>query len=148
MSFDELLRARRLTHHEPNASEIEALLKRVQRDVHHARVSSDSEDWRFIAAYSAALALATIVVAASGFRARGAGHHVTIMAALPAALGDEATEMARYLNECRDLRNALLYDEPGPVTPEQVARLIAEAERLRECVLAWLEEHHPDLLPE
>ena len=147
-SFDDLLAVKRLAPHEPTAAEVDALLRRAERDLRHALVSADSEDWRFIAAYSAALALATVVLAASGFRARGAGHHLTTIGALPLGLGNEVAVASSYLNDCRELRNEVLYDEPGGVKRAEVERLIGEVERLRGHVLAWLAEQHPDLLPE
>lgn len=148
MSFDGLLATKRLAPHETSPAEVDALLRRVERDLRHARLSSDSEDWRFIAAYSAALSLATIVLAASGFRARGAGHHLTTISALPFALGDEARATSEYLNECREIRNEVLYDTPGRVERAEVERLMAEVELLRERVLTWLAEQHAELLPE
>ncbi|MEA3401502.1 MAG: hypothetical protein U9R79_09715 [Armatimonadota bacterium] len=148
MSFDELLRARRLRPHETTPEEIAALFARARRDHRHARVSTDSEDWRFIAGYSAALSLATIPMVASGYRASGPGHHVTVITALPASLGSEAQELTRYLNECREVRNQALYEKPGLATKDQVENLLSAVEELRARVLAWLEENRPELLPD
>jgi len=148
MSFDELLQAKRLRPHEPTAEEIGDLFDRAMRDLQHARQTTDSQDWRFIAAYSAARAIATVPLAASGFRASGPGHHATVIAALPASLGPDALGLKAYLNQCRALRNRALYDEAHLVTAERVEELLEAVADLRRLVLTWLAENHPDLLPE
>jgi hypothetical protein len=148
MSFEDFLRAKRLRRHETSPEEIGHLLLRAQRDLEHARVSEDSQDWRFIAAYSAALSLCAIPVVASGYRASGPGHHVTIIKALPAAFGPEATKLMNYLDDCRELRNQVLYEKPGLIAVEEVDQLMSVVVRLRESVLAWLAEEHPSLLPD
>ena len=147
MSFEQLLRAKRLRPHEPSQSEIRDLTEGAFRDLRHVQESSDL-DWRFIAAYSAALSLATVPLVASGFRAQGAGHHVTVIAALPESLGPEAAELAAALNEFRALRNKALYDQPYIVTADRVRALLAVVDELQQLVLQWLAEHHRELLPE
>lgn len=148
MSFEDLRRSRRLRPHDTSPEEIRGLLQKARRDLQHARVADDSEDWRFIAAYSAALSLCTIPVAASGYRASGPGHHATIIYALSASFGSEAVKLMNYLDDCRELRNEALYEKPGLASVEEVEQLITVVEKLREFVLAWLAEEHPKLLPE
>lgn len=148
MSFEELLRAKSLRPHKPTVSEIRDLADSALRDLRHVAATTDSDDWRFIAAYSAALSPATIPLAASGYRASGPGHHVTVINALPASLGEDAQELAIYLNECRALRNKALYDQPYLVTPGKVRELVSALQELQQRVLAWLAEEHPELLPD
>ncbi len=147
MSLNDLLRTKRLRPHEPTTSEMKHLLDSALRDLRHVRQAADT-DWRFIAAYSAALSLATIPLAASGFRATGAGHHVTIIAALPAILGPDVQELEAYLQECRSLRNKAMYDQPYLVTAENVRELVQAVDELQQRVLAWLADEHPELVPQ
>ncbi len=147
MSLDDLLRAKRLITHEPSVREIRDLIDKAERDLRHAETVHDSEDWRFIVVYNAGLSLATIPLAALGFRASGPGHHVTVITALPASLGEDAHELMLHLNEARALRNRALYDQPHIVTADRVDELLDSVEELRRLVLAWLAEEHPELLP-
>ena len=148
MSFEDFLRRNRLRPHEPTVTEIRDLIDSALRDLRHVAATTDSDDWRFIAAYSAALSLATIPLAASGYRASGPGSHVTTINALPAALGTDVRELSVYLSECRALRNRALYDQPHLVTSSKVSELIEAVDELQERVLAWLAEEHPELQPE
>ncbi len=85
-----------------------------------------------------------IPLVASGFRSRGAGHHVTVVA----ALGPAEDDFARALDRCRAKRNEALYDSINVATEKDVLRLIEATKQFEARVLAWLAEHHPDLLPE
>lgn len=69
----------RLKRHRSSPREIRDLLCVADRDLKDAAVTAISLDRRFITAYQTVLQLATIVLAASGFRATGAGR--------PAVLG-------------------------------------------------------------
>ncbi|MFW6156904.1 MAG: hypothetical protein ACOC7J_06270 [Armatimonadota bacterium] len=148
MSFEDLLQANRLRPHEPTLSEIRDLIDGALRDLRHVAATTDSDDWRFIAAYSAALSLATVPLVASGYRASGPGHHATVIKALPASIGAQVQELSVYLDECRALRNKALYDQPHIATPSKVKELLEAVDELQKCVLTWLAEQHPELLPE
>lgn len=89
-----------------------------------------------------------IPLVASGFRSRGAGHHVTVVATLSAALGPAEDDFARALDRCRAKRNEALYDSINVATENDVLRLIEATKQFEPRVLAWLAEHHPDLLPD
>lgn len=119
----------------------------VNRDLSDAALEQLSEDRRFITAYNAALQLATIVLRAGGYRTAGAAHHWVTFQALPHIMGADQQERADYLDACRRKRNIADYDASGEVSQAEVQELLTEAEQFREAVLAWLGEHHTDLLP-
>ncbi len=48
---------------------------------------------------------------------------------------------------CRRKRNTTEYDRTGAATEADAVELIAFTEALRAEVLAWLKQHHPDLVP-
>src|SRR5882757_9368423 len=80
MSFAEWQQNGWLKPRPPDRMEIAEKLKVIERDL---RVSGDKNmdpDWRFVAAYNAALQAANIALHASGFEAAkgGGAHHYTI----------------------------------------------------------------------
>jgi len=126
--------------------EILNLLSIVGRDLEDA-TGKISADWQFGIAYNAALKLCSILLRAEGYRpARNLQHYRTIMA-LPLILGDGRRKDADYLETCRKVRNTVEYDYAGGATSKDAAELLAFTKELREIVLTWLKEHHPDLAP-
>jgi len=88
-----------LRNHRTSRREIADLLAVAERDLSDARVTALSLDRRFATAYSGALQLATIVLAASGFRAVAQrGHHVVTWQARPELMGVGTTETAVYFD--------------------------------------------------
>jgi hypothetical protein len=68
MSLPDWLANRWLVTHEPSVDEIADLPAVVDRDLADAAVPRLSSDWRSGISYNAALQLATLAVAASGYR--------------------------------------------------------------------------------
>jgi len=136
-----------LRRHRTSRREIADLLAVAERDLGDARVSALSLDRRFATAYSGALQLATIVLAASGFRAVAQrGHHVVTWQALPELMGVGTTETAVYSDSCRALRNRGDHDRTGVASAAEVDEVLREAEALRHQVLDWLAREHPTLV--
>ena len=106
-----------------------------------------SLDRRFATAYSAALQLATIVLAASGFRVMAQrGHHAVTWQALPELMGADVGDTAIYFDSCRTLRNRSDYDRVGVVSEAEVEELLRETEAFRGQVIDWLRREHPRLV--
>jgi hypothetical protein len=135
-----------LRPHRTSRREIADLLAVVDRDLKDARATAVSLDRRFAIAYSAVLGLATILLAASEYRATARrGHHAITLQALPELMGDEVADLAAYFDSCRVLRNASDYDRAGVVTAADVEELVREATAFRAQVLEWPAEKHPRL---
>jgi hypothetical protein len=136
-----------LRRHRTSALEVADLLRVVGRDLQDARATQISLDRRFATAYSGALQLAALVLAASGYRAAARrGHHAVTLQALPEIIGEGTRSLAVYLDSCRSLRNQTDYDRAGVVSAADVAEIIEETARFRDQVLAWLAEAYPELL--
>jgi len=147
-SLRRLLESGGLRRHRSSQNEIGGLLAVADRDLADAQVPQVSLDRRFSTAYSGALQLATVVVAASGHRvAAQRGHHAVTWQALPQLMGDGLRETAIYFDSCRALRNTTDYDRAGVVSASEVEELLREAATLRQAVLEWLAAQHPDLVP-
>lgn len=147
MPLKELLAEGRLRPHKSSRREIRDLLQVADRDLKDAAVKAISIDLRFRTAYQAALQLATIVLASSGYRAIGQGHHWATFNVLPELLGREFQEIADYLDHCRGKRNPSDYDRAGEISEGEAVELLGEARKLREVVPGWLRRNHPALAP-
>jgi len=147
MSLSELEGQGRLRRCQVSAQEIADLMRMVDESLADAQVEAVTLDRRFCAAYDAARALADVVVACAGYRPAGAARHVTIFEALPLVLGERYAGLADYLDTCRSKRNVAEYQRVGEIMGEEVTGLIESAAALRADVIAWLQAHHPGLLP-
>ena len=134
-----------LRPHKTSAKEISDLLRIVERDLQDA-AGSISADWRFGIAYNAALKLCTILLYASGYKPEKALQHYRTIQALPLILGSAYKEDVKYLDTCRNKRNTAEYDYVGVAAADDVDELIDFVKELRETIIKWLEEKHPQLV--
>lgn len=67
---------------------------------------------------------------------------------MPMILGAEREDDADYLDRCRRKRNIAEYDRTDVMTGRDAQELIEFTRELRVSVLQWLEQHHPNLVPE
>jgi hypothetical protein len=63
-------------------------------------------------------------------------------------LGSGKKEDARYLDDCRKKRNILEYDYAGGASGSDADELIAFVQELRNGVITWLKQKHPELVPD
>jgi hypothetical protein len=82
MTWQSLLQAQRIKSHRTSQQELNDLRDVVERDMQDAGVEALSADRRFATAYNAVLQLAKMVIACSGYRVVGPGHHMTTFEAL------------------------------------------------------------------
>jgi uncharacterized protein (UPF0332 family) len=142
MSWQSLLQAQKVKRHQTSRREIEDLRNVVERDLQDAGVESISADRRFATAYNAVLQLAKIVIACSGYRVAGAGHHITTFEALELAMGPSVSGLSAYFDLCRRKRNQVDYDCANAATESETKDLIQKAEEFRAMVEAWIRTHH------
>ena len=76
---------------------------------------------------------------------RSLQHYRTIQA-LPLILGDSRKNDAQYLDLCRSKRNIVEYDQIGTVSEQDADELIEFCGELKEDVLTWLQQNHPELI--
>lgn len=136
-----------LRPHRTSPKEIQDLLRVADRNLRDAAVEEISFDLRFTTTYQAALQLATIVLAASGYRTAGTGHHWITFKVLSELLGRGIRDSADYFDQCRTKRNLSDYDRAGEISEDEVVEVLKEAKKFRGTVLGWLKTHHPKLVP-
>ncbi len=147
MNWRQLLNEGRVEALPANKPELDDLRRLVARCLQDAALPL-SADNKFGIAYSAARALATIAVRASGYRVRpyGGGHYNTFLA-LKAALGSSIDPLAAYLNLCREKRNELTYEASNVVTDTEAEELVVKTAELQRIVDAWIATTHSQLKP-
>ena len=119
--------------------EIKDLLEIVERSLADSKVEAVSTDLRFIAAFNAALSVATTALRASGHRtSTQAGHHVKTIESLELTIKASPKLIQRF-KTFNNKRNKSVYD----VELEAMAKLAIE---LKDSTAAWLQEFHPELL--
>src|ERR1700722_19495394 len=123
MTWQSLLQAQRIKSHRTSQQELNDLRDVVERDMQEAGVEALSADRRFATAYNAVLQLAKMVIACSGYRVVGPGHHMTTFEALEIAMGSPISDLAAYLDTCRRKRNQVDYDCANAATESEAEDL-------------------------
>jgi hypothetical protein len=83
VSLSDWLANRWIVAYEPSVEEITDLFAVIDRDLEDASVPRLSEDWRLGIAYNAALQLATLALAAEGYRPGRERAHERAILSLP-----------------------------------------------------------------
>jgi hypothetical protein len=126
--------------------EIKDLLGIVERGLADSRVEAVSTDLRFIAAFNAALSVATTALRASGHRTvTQAGHHVKTIESLELTIGANPKLIQRF-KIFNNKRNKSVYDVAGAVSDQELEAIVKLATELRDSTLTWLRKTHPELL--
>ncbi len=132
---------------EPTSSdEIKSLLGIVERSLADAKVDAVSTDLRFIAAFNAALCIATMALRANGYRTvTQAGHHVKTIESLELTLKSNAKIVQKF-KTFNNKRNKSVYDVAGAISDQELEAMVSLVNELKDGALAWLREIHPELL--
>ena len=126
--------------------EIRSLLGIVERSLADAKVEAVSTDLRFIAAFNAALCIATMALRATGHRTvTQAGHHVKTIESLELTLKLNAKIVQKF-KTFNNKRNKSVYDVAGAVSDQELEAMVNLANELKDGAIAWLREIHPELL--
>ena len=145
MTSNEWLARGWLTEHRSSRGEVADLLALVERDLDACRTPSLPADWRFTIAYNAALQAATLALAVSGYRAAREAHHYRTIQSLAWTIGASEALVVR-LDVARRKRNLGAYERAGLVSDQEANEMHALAVELRDRVMDWLRDRHPELL--
>lgn len=110
-----------------------------------ARTTAISDDTRFATAYGAALLLAKMTMAVSGYRldAKASGHHKTAFEALSVAIGPTASPLADYFDVCRRKRNEIDYDRASVASTADVDEILKRVDEFERLVENWISANSP-----
>ncbi len=132
--------------HEASAQETADLLAVVDRDLQDAALSRLSPDWRLAIGYNAALQLATLALAAEGYRPGRERPHERAILSLRETAGISPSTVD-LLDAVRRKRNQSNYERAGTTSSAEAAELHQVVTALRRDVVLWLKQNHPTLSP-
>ena len=125
-------------------SEVRDLLGIVERSLADSKVEAVSTDLRFIAAFNAALCVATTALRASGHRTvTQAGHHVNTIESLELTIKASPKIIQRF-KTFNNKRNKSVYDIAGAVSDQELQAVVKLANE--DGTIAWLQKFYPELL--
>lgn len=131
--------------HETSSQEIQDLLAVADRDLVDCQVQGLGDDWRLNIAYNAALQLATVALAAQGFRASRDNHHYRVIQSLAYTIHLDPA-LIRQFDLFRKKRNQGGYERAGVASSQEATEMLKLAQQLRRLVKDWLAANHPELL--
>lgn len=145
-TWKSLLAGRQVEKLPADPTEIAELWSLAKRNLRDASLPGLSPEGKFEFAYNAIRALATIAIRAGGYRVKStAGHHWITFLALEVAVGPSISKTAAYFDQCRQKRNAALYDTADAIAESQADELLEEARRFASMLEAWLAKNHTGL---
>jgi len=110
----------------------------VDRSLADSKVEAVSTDLRFIAAFNAAVCVATTGLRASGLRTvTQAGHHVKTIESLELTIKANPKVIQRF-KTFNNKRNKSVYDVAGAVSDQELGAMVKHG---------GTEEQHPSLAP-
>src|ERR1700686_4969729 len=146
MSLEKWVKYGWLRREPTSPDEIKDLLGIVDRSLADSKVKAVSTDLRFVAAFNAALTVATIALRGSGHRTvTQAGHHVKTIESLELTVKASSKVIQRF-KTFNNKRNKSVYDVAGGVSDQELGAMVKLAEELKNNTLAWLRNFHPELL--
>ena len=108
----------------------------MERSLADSRVAAVSTDLRFIAAFNAALYVATTALRASGHRTdTQAGHHVKTTESLELTVKTGSKIIQRF-KTFNNKRNKSVYDVAGAVSDQELEAMITLANELKNTTVA------------
>jgi hypothetical protein len=118
----------------------------VERSLSDSSVTAVSTDLRFIAAFNAALAVATTELRTSGHRTVTlAGHHIKTIES-PELTVKANPKLIQRFKSFNNKRNNPVYDVSGAVSDQELEAMVKLAVELKEAILIWLPKFHPKFL--
>src|ERR1700756_1083999 len=115
--------------------EIKDLLGIVERSLADSGVEAVSTDLRFIAAFNAALSVATTALRASGHRTvTQAGHHVKTIESLELTVKVNPKLIQRF-KIFNNKRNKSLYDVAGAISDQELEAMVRLANELKDSTI-------------
>lgn len=146
MTLHDWAENRWLHEHQTSRSEIADLLSVIDRDLEDASIDRLSADWRLGISYNAALQLANLALAASGYRTSRERSHERAIQSLRFTVGFDQP-LIDVLDTVRRKRNTGNYDRAGTTSDTEAAEIYELTANVRETVVDWMRREHPGLLP-
>ncbi|HWG52322.1 MAG TPA: hypothetical protein VN677_03380 [Gemmatimonadaceae bacterium] len=116
----------------------------MERDLIDAGARHLSPDWQLAIAYNAALQVATLALAAEGYRPSRDRAHERAILSLRFTLGAD-TDIVEMIDRVRRKRNVINYERVGTTSESEVREMRAIAAQLHDRLITWMKQRHPEL---
>lgn len=127
-------------------SHIEALLRRVQKDIIVAKANLEiDEEVTYNYAYLAILRCGRSIVFMKGYRSIDGQQHKTIIELSGEILGEGFKELIKKFDRMRRKRNQFTYDPFLPVSKTEAENALKTAEKFVGKVMEKVQEENPQL---
>ena len=147
MSFDDWLANGHLKCHVSSRDELEKLYRVIRRDIKAAGNRKMDDDWRFVAAYNAALQSASAALKAAGYEVpKGGGAHFQTIESLKLTIQDDGT-IVDQLQKFRAKRGGGIYEETEIASEQEIKELRNLATVVFEKVRNYIATKYPTLDP-
>lgn len=146
MSLADWLANHWIVRHGATVDEISDLIAVVDRDLEDAAVPRLSEDRRLGITYNAALQLATLALAAEGYRPGRERAHERAILSLHDTVGVDS-KTVDLLDAIRRKRNQINYERAGTTSAAEADEIYRVVTTLRSDVVRWLRRNHRALVP-
>lgn len=142
-----LLESRTIEHVEPDDRAVLGYWEKARRALADARLEGSSLEGAFERAYQAAFLVATAILHAHGYRARGGpgGHHYVVFYAMGGLGSAAGTDLADELNDLRSLRHEAHYEAVPVTRAEDLERMVDCAKKLFEVGAEMVSKIRPEL---
>jgi len=147
MSLKAWLEDGHLKKAEPTGADVRERFEVAIRDLKDAGIAELSVDTRFRLAYEAVLAVAQALMLADGFRPASLDNHYYSIESLEHTMGEDRKSLT-LLHAMSKKGSLLPYGQVGAVSPEELATMLREAQRILKLGVAMLGAKHPEYLEE
>lgn len=130
MSYQRLLKERKIKTHRATKEEIKDILEVADRDLKFAKEAmAHNWDWAFAIAYNAALSASRAYMYQEGYRPTSSESHKTVWRFMLVALPKENHDRIYFFDRMRVKRNKNLYDQVGLISETEGRQIIQSAEK-------------------
>jgi hypothetical protein len=147
--WQELVDKKEVSDERPRLSEISNKRDAVDLWISGSKVKGVPDEMAYDALYNAAYILCEIVMRAEGWRTKSGGHHEAVFTAFNHFIAEKFEDLAYFFDDSGKKRHEIHYDQrPMIVSPVEVDEMRLHVEELKQIILSWLKENHPDLYPD
>ena len=151
MQFKDWATSKGLIEEESSPKEISDLLKLVDEKLNDCQIvagTTISSSSHYSIAYNAAIACATVVLRASGYRTNenAKGGHDLLFQSLGFTVDKRGVVVAQ-LNKARFVRRRTTYEAVENIDARDIHKLVETIRSLRKTAEQWIRKEYPDLLP-
>ena len=141
MTYKRLSNEGRIKKFNATESEVHALLELAARDLSVSEsLIDDNPDWAYNISYNAMLQSSRAYMLHQGYRARGSGHHATVVQFMEEAIGQEHQDYIILFDQMRRKSHRLVYDATNLVGESEAKEALGIAKEYVSLISKFVRE--------